>query len=127
MKYRALLVWGIVMYAIMFLLWSGLVLYGFAEGLWPRIFGLLVLISLALAAGRSLRLQLWKDILPYSITWTLTVALLDVIFSVPFTGWSLFGDWNLWVGYSMILLVPLFAPLSSGIWTKQISREQHDS
>jgi len=110
MKYSALLTWGIIMYAIMFLLWSGFTLYGFSDGALPRIIGLLVLVSIAIYAGRSLRFSAWRDILPYSIAWTIAVILLDVIFSVPFTGWGLFADWNVWVGYALIVFIPLFAP-----------------
>src|SRR3990167_7992781 len=102
MKYSAL-AWGIVLYAIMFLLWSGFVLYGFAEGIAPRLTGLLVLIGLALLAGRALHYGSWRDILPYSIAWTVIVAILDMVFTVPFTGWALFSDWNIWVGYALIV------------------------
>lgn len=111
MRFGALFGWGIVIYAIIFLLWSGFVLYGYGDGVIPRIVGLCVLIVLSLLAGRSLRFHLWRDIVPYSIAWTVVVILLDIVFSVPFTGWALFADWNVWVGYSMILFVPLFAPL----------------
>ena len=112
MRIGALLGWGIVIYAVIFLAWSGFVLYGFIDGVMPRIAALAILIALALIAGRSLRFHSWRDILPYSIAWTVVAALLDVVFSVPFAGWSLYLDWNVWVGYSMILFVPLFAPLS---------------
>lgn len=110
MRYGILFSRGVTIYAIMYLLWSGFMLYGFTEGIAPRIAALAVLVGLALAAGRSLHLDMWKDILPYSLAWTAIVAVLDVLFTVPFTGWALFSDWNLWVGYSLILLVPLFAP-----------------
>lgn len=127
MRYGALLGWGIVMYAIMFLLWSGFVLYGFVEGLLPRIVGLSVLIALALLAGRSLRFHLWRDILPYSIAWTIVVVVLDVVFTVPFTGWALFSDWNIWVGYAMILFVPLLAPYSTRFRVPVRSPDSHES
>lgn len=99
-----------MIYAVMYLLWSGFMLYGFTEGILPRLIALLVLVGLALSAGRALRFSSWKDILPYSIAWTVIVALLDALYTVPFTGWALFSDWNLWVGYSLILIVPLIAP-----------------
>ncbi len=110
MKYGALVGWGIVIYAIMYLTWSGFILYGFVEGLLPRLASLAVLIALATIAGRSLHLHTWKDVLPYSVAWVLTIALLDAIFSVPYSGWQLYADWNVWVGYCLVLLVPLFGP-----------------
>ena len=110
MKYASVLGWGIAMYAIMSLLWSGFITYGFVNGLTPRIVGSAVLIGLALYAGSKLRLNQWSDILPYSIGWVVVMALLDAIFSVPYAGWQLYMDYNVWIGYAMVLIAPLFAP-----------------
>ena len=110
MKYGALFGWGIVIYAIMFLLWSGFVTYGFVDGLAPRIIGLLVLIATTLIAGRSLRFQAWSDILPYSFLWAVIMGLFDAVFSVPYSGWQLYLDWNVWFGYALVAIVPLFSP-----------------
>ena len=110
MKYGLLFGWGIVIYAVMFLLWSGFITYGFVEGFAPRATGLLVLIATVLLAGSSLRFHTWSDILPYSVIWAITMALLDAVFSVPYTGWQLYFDWNIWFGYAMVAIVPLFSP-----------------
>ncbi len=125
MKYSAFVSWGIVMYAIMFLLWSGFVVYGFVEGVAPRLVGLTVLIVLATVAGRSLRFHRWQDILPYSLSWVAVVAILDIILTVPFTGWALFSDWNIWVGYALIAFVPLLAPLLNRAWPREATSESH--
>ena len=109
-KYGALLGWGVVIYAVMFLAWSLFVTYGFVEGVLPRIAGLLTLIAVALSAGRSLRMATWKDILPYAFGWTLIVIAFDMLLSVPFTGWQLFTDWNVWVGYALVVIVPILSP-----------------
>jgi hypothetical protein len=101
--------WGIVLYAVMYLVWSGFILYGFV-GAPARIIGLISLIGLSLIAGRSLRLSSWKDVLPYSIAWAVIIGILDAVFSVPYSGWQVYADWNLWVGYGLVVLVPLFAP-----------------
>ena len=111
MKYGALFGWGIVIYAIMSLLWSGLVIYGIAATSASLFIRLCALIVLATIAGRSLRFHSWKDILPYSIFWALMMAGLDAIYTVPFSGWALYTDWYLWVGYGLVAAVPLLAPL----------------
>lgn len=103
---------GIVIYSVMFTAWSGFVLYGFVNGLAPRVAGLLILIVVATLAGRALRFQDWKDIAPYSFGWMLIAVLLDALLSVPYVGWSLYTDWNVWVGYILVFLVPLLSPLS---------------
>jgi hypothetical protein len=109
MKVLSRLSWGIVLYAVMYLVWSGFILYGFI-GIPARIIALLILIGLALRAGRSLRLSSWKDVLPYSIAWAVIIGLFDAVFSVPYSGWQVYADWNLWVGYGLVALVPLLAP-----------------
>ncbi len=110
MKYGALFGWGIVIYAVMFLLWSAFVTYGFVSGAAPRLVGLLILIALALLAGRSLGFASWRDILPYSFTWGVMMSLIDAVMSAPVTGWAMYADWNIWFGYSLVVLAPLFAP-----------------
>ena len=110
MKTFSRLSWGVVIYALMYLTWSGFVLYGFANGVLPRLLGLFILIVLATIAGRALRLHSWKDIAPFSFAWALLVALLDAVFSVPYTGWMLYADWNVWVGYTLVFVVPLLSP-----------------
>lgn len=111
MKYGALLGWGIVIYAVMSLLWSGLVIYGIADTTISLFLRLALLIILTTIAGHSLRFHSWKDILPYSVFWAIMMGVLDAVYTVPFSGWSLYGDWYLWVGYGLVAVVPLLAPL----------------
>ncbi len=110
MKYGALFGWGIVMYAVMTLSWSGLTIYGVAGSDWSLIAQLIILIIVTTIAGRSLRLDLWPDILPYSLGWAAIAMLLDIVYVVPFFGWEMFYAWRLWVGYALIVIVPLIAP-----------------
>ena len=111
MKYGALLGWGIVIYAVMSLVWSGLVIYGMADSFLSLAVRLVVLVFIATIAGRSLRFHSWQDVLPYSVFWAGTMALLDMVYTVPFSGWSIYSDWRLWVGYALVAMIPLLAPL----------------
>jgi hypothetical protein len=115
MKYALVLGWGVVIYAVMYLAWSGFVLYGFTMGILPRLLALLVLVITATVAGRSLKFVSWKDMLPYSFGWMIVVALLDAVFSVPYSGWQLYSDWNVWVGYALVCAVPLLAPYTKSM------------
>ena len=110
MKFDALIGWGIVIYAVMRLTWDGLVIYGITSGFTPRIIELAMLVILATIAGRSLRFASWKDVLPYSLSWAVIAALLDMVYTVPFSGWQMYSDWNVWVGYAFVVLLPLMAP-----------------
>ena len=110
MKYGARLSWGIVIYAIMYLTWNGFAIYGFVNGIAPRICELIVLVIVSAIAGRSLGFTSWKDILPYSFVWALTSIGLDAIFTLPFSGTVMYANWNLWIGYALVMLLPLAAP-----------------
>lgn len=107
MKYGLLFGWGVVMYSVLFLLWSAFIAYGFIEGTSPILIALFVLIILAIIAGRSLHLSSWVDILPYSFAWALIFALFDVLITVPFAGWQIYSEWSVWAGYLLIVIVPL--------------------
>ncbi len=107
MKYGALLGWGIVIYAIVFLAWSCLVMYGFVEGVVPRIIGLGALIGTAAIATGTLRLMNWRDVMPYAVSWTVVVILMDAALSVPFAGFSIYRDINIWIGYALVFVTPI--------------------
>lgn len=109
MKFARLFGWGVVVYAILYLLIASLSLYGLYPGTLSRIVTVVVLASVLLIAGISLRANTAKDILPYSLVWMLEVVALDAILSVPFTGWALYLNWNVWVGYALVVFVPLLA------------------
>jgi len=99
--------WGIVIYAVMYLVWSGLVIYGLSLGYLSLIVRLLVLFFLTMIAARSLRLSDWKDVLPYSALWAIVAAILDGLYLVPFSGWGLYSSLSVWFGYALIIILPL--------------------
>ncbi len=112
MKYGLYIGWGIVIYAIMYLTWAGMNMYGFSQGILPRIAELIVLVIVTTVAGRSLKFESWQDILPYSISWVIVVLVLDALFIVPLSGIDAYGDWHLWAGYALVVFLPLLAPLT---------------
>ena len=93
----------------MFLLQSLFLTYRFIGGPAP-IVGIVILFSLCIIAGLSLKLTTWKDVLPYSVVWTLIAIGLDLLFSYPYAGFAVFSNVSLLIGYGLILFVPLVAP-----------------
>ncbi len=108
MQYGKLLGWGIVIYSVMYLLVAGLSLYQVGP-LFARIAALATLIGFASVAGHSLRRHSVWDVVPYALVWMLEVIVLDGLMSVPFTGWQLYLDLNVWIGYLLVFLVPILA------------------
>lgn len=100
--------WGVIIYAIVFLMTSGMSLYGW-YGFFPSLAGLFVLLVVCVWAGLELKFRAWSDILPYSIGWALIAMALDAIFAVPSEGWGLYTQWSAWAGYALVALLPLLA------------------
>lgn len=110
--------WGIAIYAVMYLLWSGLVIYGLAAGVLSLIVRLIALTVVTTIAARSLRLPDWKDLAPYTVSWAVVAILLDALFLVPFSGWALYATWSVWVGYALVAILPI---LTSFKWSRTAS------
>ena len=111
MRYAVMLGWGIVIYAVMFLLWTSLVTYELSTGPLSAIIRIVGLIAVTAIAGRALRMHSWADILPYSIGWAIMVGTFDALLVVPFSGWQIYSDWNVLFGYALVVIVPLFSSL----------------
>lgn len=99
--------WGVVIYAVMYLLWSGLVLYGLAAGVASLILRIGALAVVTTLAARTLHIQNWKDLAPYTVSWALITIALDALYLVPYSGWALYGNGSVWVGYTLVALIPL--------------------
>jgi hypothetical protein len=108
-KYGALFGWGIVIYAVAALVWSLLFVHGFGETLVIQAAQVLAIVAAATVAGRALHLHSWPDILPYSIFWALTAAVLDLLYSRPLHRFDMYTDWKIWLTYGLIVVVPLLA------------------
>jgi hypothetical protein len=113
--------WGIVIYAIMYLAWSGLVVYGISLGYLSIALRLIVLLVITTIAARSLRVADWKDVLPYSTAWAATAMVLDALFLVPFSGWALYASPSMWLGYALVVVFPIL----SIFWRRRQSANSH--
>lgn len=110
--------WGIAIYAVMYLLWSGLVIYGLAAGVLSLVVRLIALAGVTTVAARALRLPNWKDLAPYTVSWALVAVVFDALFLVPFSGWSLYATWSVWVGYALVAILPILTSLK---WSRTAS------
>ncbi|MDO8552137.1 MAG: hypothetical protein Q7S01_01255 [bacterium] len=122
LRYRSLLGWGITIYAIMYVVWAGFTIYGFIVGTAPHVAALLILLVIAAIAGSSLRLASWKDIFPYSLTWAVSMAILNSVMSMPYVGWNVFAEPYVWASYALVVLVPLFCAEQVSITDEMSSR-----
>lgn len=107
MHVRKLLSWGVVIYAVLNLVWTILVANGLSDNIVSRVIMIAVLIGLSVIATRSLNLFTERDAVPYAVGWVLIAACLDALGSVSLIGWTYLSNANVWVGYGLLLAVPL--------------------
>lgn len=99
--------WGVVVYAVMYLLWSGMAIHSLTTGYVSLAVRLAALVLVTTIAARALRATSRMDVAPYSICWALVAAALDAVIHVPFTGYTLYFEWSVWAGYALVAIVPL--------------------
>ena len=101
--------WGIVIYAVAYLAWSGMSIYGWTQGALPYLVELLILAVVCAWAGSALKFRTWADILPYSIGWAVIAAALDSLYVVPFQSWGWYQELSPWIFYLLIVFLPLLS------------------
>jgi len=109
MNYKKLFGYGVAVWATAYIVATVLMIYGLFDNVIAKAILVLIVASAAYLAGRNINSDSIISVLKYSVVWLIMALILDAIITVPFTGWGLFTQWNVWVGYAVILLVPLFA------------------
>lgn len=102
--------WGVVLYATMYLSWGLMIAYGQQGTFASRLLLLAILVISTTVATWHLPVRSVKDILPYSLTWGITIAIIDGCLAAPSESWGIYADPNLWVGYALVVIVPLILP-----------------
>lgn len=114
---------GVLLYAAIYLLWSLFTVYGFVGGIGPQVVGLAALIALVATMARQVSLPTRATMVWYAFGWAAIFIVIDTLLVVPQTGWLLFTDAWLWVGYFTVLVVPL---LAAGFGSHEADSEQSE-
>lgn len=109
MNYKKLFGFGVLIWAVVYLAALAFVAYDLMDQLWAKIVVELVAVAVAYLAARNLGIGSAGEIFKYSVSWAVIAFVLDLILTVPFTGWQFFSGWEPYVGYALIILAPLFA------------------
>jgi len=107
MNYKKLFGFAILIYIATFVVWGALDMADMGESAIFPIATLSTVIIFAYLFGKKVKANSTKEILKYSIGWFVVLLLLDMVFTVPFTGWTIFSQWLIWVGYASVVFVPI--------------------
>jgi len=108
MNYKKLIGFGALIWGIAFITMTAFIAYQLGNSILSTV-GLWIVVAIAAyLCGRNLQLISRAQALKYGASWVVIGLILDSFFTVPFTGWTIFGAWEVWLGYILILAVPLF-------------------
>ena len=107
MDYKKL-VYGVAIWAVVYLLATGFYVYKVIDTFWAKPALVVIVAVLAAWAGTKLNQPSLSKALVYSISWVVIAVVLDIILTVPFTGWKIFSQWDVLVSYALIIVIPLF-------------------
>ncbi len=107
MDWKKLVGYGVGIYVVMFMFWSLLVAFEQGEAQWGWYASFVVLAVVAHLASAKLCTKNPIEIIKYSAGWVVIMAVLDWTISARFAEAELFTNWELYVGYAILLLAPL--------------------
>jgi hypothetical protein len=109
MNYKKLIGFGILLWITAFAIASVFVGAKAIDSIAAKITVPIVVGIAAFFVGKNLKLKSIPETLKYSVVWIVIGVLLDMAVTVPFTGWGIFAEWNVWLGYFFVLTAPLLA------------------
>ncbi len=106
MKY---IVYGAIIWGVAFIVASVFVGYKVISPLIMHGITTLAVAIVTFKLAKNLNIDNRKEMLKYSICWVIVGLILDAVITTRFTGWRFFYAKYIWIGYALILLVPLLA------------------
>lgn len=106
MNYKKLIGFGVLIWVTAFVVASLFVALNKIDTIAAKIIVPLAVGIAAFFTAKNLNLDSARNAFKYSVAWIIIGLLLDIILTTPFTGWGIFIEWNVWLGYFLILIVP---------------------
>ena len=109
MNWKKLLIPPAAIYAVIFLFISALIGFKIDQNrTWVEIVCWIITIIGLYLAVNYVKPKSWKEGLKYGIVWVIVFFILDLVLTVPFTGWEHFSSWKSYISYALTILMPTF-------------------
>jgi predicted Na+-dependent transporter len=108
-NYKNIFGFGVLIYLVIFLIMSGFAAYDMRDTLTAKIITLAAIALVAFWGGKSLNPANMAEALKHSIGWVVIIVVLDALITARFTGFGIFSQWNVLLGYVLVVLTPLLA------------------
>ena len=108
-KYCKFLGYGGIIWGVAFIVASLFVGFKVSSQIIIQGITTLAVVITAFLLAKSLNVSAIKEMLKYSFSWVVVGLILDALITARFTGWGFFSRWDIWLGYLLILVIPLLA------------------
>jgi hypothetical protein len=110
MNWKKLLLYPLAIYGVIYLFICVLIgLKMDQHQTWVWIAGLVISIVGLFVATKYAKPKNIREGIIYGLVWLVVFFVLDLILTVPFTGWGYFG-WKSYVSYGITVLIPTLLP-----------------
>lgn len=110
MNWKKFVLPPLAIYAVIFLFISALVGANIDQhATWVWVVSIIISIVGLFFAANFAKPKNWKGGLIYGVVWLVIFFVLDLILTVPFTGWGYFSDPRSYLPYVLTLLIPTFS------------------
>ncbi|MDD4990419.1 MAG: hypothetical protein PHW31_03875 [Candidatus Pacebacteria bacterium] len=110
MNFLKLIGYGILIWVVAFVIVS--IFIGFkvsSDNMWVKIITTLAVFIAAILLAKNLKESSQSKMFLYGILWAVIALILDAVITARFTDWEVFGQWNITLGYLLIILASLLA------------------
>ena len=107
MNWKKLILPPVAIYAVIFLFISALIGTKInQQATWVWIVTLTIsIIGLYLATNYA-KPKTWQEGLKYGLIWLVIFFILDLVLTIPFTGWGYLSNWKSYISYGLTILIP---------------------
>lgn len=114
MNWKKAIGFGLLLWIIMFVVVSAFVAFNWYQFLWIQVVIAIIAGIIVWILADYVDIKNYSLALSYGLTWVIVGLILDALISYQFDN-SIFTSWTLWLGYLLVLLVPLFRIKKSGV------------
>ena len=112
---KKVLGYGALIWVVVYLLVMLLYAYHAYGALWSRAITIIAAAAIAGWAGRKVGEFSIGPMFGVALGWVVVGLVLDLIFTIPYSGFGLYAMWDYWAGYCAVLIAPLITFKKSAV------------
>jgi len=107
MKWLKIIGYGLLVWIFIFVLVSIFIGFKFTNRYVVNGAVYVLIIAAGFILGRKITVKGWGEAAVVGLLWVLGGLVLDLIITVRFTGYEIFKEWMMWLGYAILFVVAI--------------------